>query len=291
MEFQSRASLRTRRARVQQVMPPRPGGVKRTDPPNCSVVSTLVEAAIESRADLRAAERAGAGRVELCASLGVGGLTPSGGVVRAVVAASRLPVHVIVRPRGGGFVYDGDDVEAMLHDIALARSLGAHGIVSGALATTRSIDAEVTRALIEASAPLPFTFHRAFDLTPDLTDSLDILMSLGAARVLTSGGARRAWEGRVMLAELVHRAGRWITVLGGGAVRASGVADLVQATGLRELHLGPRLYARPSEADELKAVGIGRSWDHLEATVLDEVEVAETVRAVATLAGTPYITG
>lgn len=200
----------------------------------------LIEACIDSIGDALAAERAGAGRVELCANLMEGGTTPSAGLIRSVVAHIHIPVFVIVRPRGGDFMYSAEEIEVMLRDIEAAKACGAHGIVSGALHANGAIDEDGTDALLEAAAPLPFTCHRAFDLTRDLEESLDVLMALGAARVLSSGGAATALGGAPVLAHLRTRARDRLGIVAGGGVRAEHIASLAQATGLREFHIGAR---------------------------------------------------
>src|SRR3954470_12639094 len=127
----------------------------------------LVEACVDSVASALAAERGGARRLELCDNLFDGGTTPSAGMLSAVKAAVRLPVFVIVRPRGGGFVYSDEEVMVMRLDIEAARMLGADGVVVGALTREASIDVERLRVLMAAANGLPVTFHRAFDLTRD----------------------------------------------------------------------------------------------------------------------------
>ncbi|MCC7324914.1 MAG: copper homeostasis protein CutC, partial [Gemmatimonadaceae bacterium] len=128
-------------------------------------MSILVEACVDSVQGAIAAEHAGAGRLELCANLVEGGTTPSGGMMRAVLRCVGIPVFAIVRPRGGDFLYDAADIEVMLRDIEFAKSCDIHGIVSGALNPNGTIDEDGTSALLEAAHPLPFTFHRAFDVT------------------------------------------------------------------------------------------------------------------------------
>ncbi len=161
----------------------------------------LVEACVDSVQGAIAAERAGARRLELCANLVEGGTTPSAGMMSAVHRCVGIPVFAIVRPRGGDFLYDAADIEVMLRDIEFAKSCDVHGVVSGALNPNGTIDEDGTSALLEAAHPLPFTFHRAFDVTRDLDESLDTLQALGVQRVLTSGGAASALEGAAMLAQ------------------------------------------------------------------------------------------
>jgi copper homeostasis protein len=189
-----------------------------------------------------AAEAAGAGRVELCASLVEGGITPSAGLIAAVVARVSIPVAAIIRPRGGDFTYGADEVDVLLRDIALARDAGVSAIVTGALTPAGTVDVELMRRLVEAAGPVPVAFHRAFDLTPDLPAALNQLRELGVARILTSGGAQRALDGIAMLSRLVQLAGTGLTVLAGGGVRVDHVAELVAGSGVREVH------ARPTKA-------------------------------------------
>ena len=204
--------------------------------PTGANVPCLVEACIDSVASAIAAERGGAGRVELCAALNDGGTTPSAGMTAAVVASVRIPVFVIVRPRGGDFVYSELELDVMRRDIDAARSSGAHGIVIGALRPNGDVAEGRTRSLVQAAGDLPVTFHRAFDLTPRHREALEAIHGAGCARVLTSGGAATAIDGAEVIAALVTQAGDRIHVLAGGGVREQHVAELVARTGVREVH-------------------------------------------------------
>jgi copper homeostasis protein len=242
----------------------------------------LVEACVDSVQGALAAEQAGAGRLELCANLIEGGTTPSGGMMRAVVRCVRLPVFPIVRPRGGDFVYDAADIEVMLRDIEFAKGCDVHGIVSGALNPNGTIDEDGTSALLEAAHPLPFTFHRAFDVTRDLDESLDTLQALGVHRVLTSGGAAAAHEGAEMLARLVRRGGDRIVVMAGGGVRRDNVSALVTTSRVKEVHLrgsrrveGRMTYRTPRVRISRPFVPDEYAWD-----VTDGDEIAAVVQAV-----------
>ena len=155
----------------------------------------LVEACVDSVVSAVAAERGGAKRLELCDNLFDGGTTPSAGMISAVKAAVKIPVIVIIRPRGGGFVYTPEEVSVMRLDIEAARMLGAAGFAIGALTKGARIDIEQVRTLMRHTGGLPVTFHRAFDLVRDQGEALESLMREGVARVLTSGGAATALEG------------------------------------------------------------------------------------------------
>ncbi len=219
----------------------------------------LVEACVDSVEGAVAAERAGALRVELCANLGEGGTTPSAGMVRAVLHRVAVPVFVMVRPRGGDFLYTAEEIDVMLRDVEGAKSFGAHGIVSGALHPHGTVDEDGTSALIEAAHPLPFTFHRALDVTRDLEEALDALMAAGARRVLTSGGAATAADGIARIARLVRRARERLTVMAGGGVRRDNVASIVAGTGVREVHLRAPVRVESGMTHRVRAVAIAKS--------------------------------
>lgn len=197
----------------------------------------LIEACVDSVASALAAEAGGAGRVELCDNLVEGGTTPSVGAIAVACARLGIPVHVIIRPRGGDFLYAPVEIDTMLRDVAAVRDAGAAGVVIGALRPDGTVDETVTRRLIAEARPLSVTFHRAFDLARDAHDALDVLVGLGVDRVLTSGQAPSAPEGAPLIADLVRRADGRIGLLPGGGIRPENAAPLVQATGVTEVHV------------------------------------------------------
>ena len=196
----------------------------------------VVEACVETLGQALAAQAGGANRVELCANLAADGTTPPDHLLSACVARVTLPVFPIIRPRPGSFVYTGHEVEVMLRQLRQARALGARGVVAGALDTNSRVDATVVAALVREAHPLPVTFHRAFDAVPDQTTAIEVLMSLGVSRVLTSGGAPTAMTGVDAIARLVHQAGDRIVIVAGGGVRPHNVRHIVERTGVREVH-------------------------------------------------------
>lgn len=234
---------------------------------------------MDSVASAVAAERGGAGRLEVCDNLADGGTTPSAGVISAVKAAVHIPVFVIVRPRGGSFVYTDVELGVMRLDIEAARMLGADGVVLGVLTKDALVDAPRTRALMDAAGQLPVTFHRAFDATRDLAQSLEALMALGVKRVLTSGGRATALEGVSELAALVKRAGGAISVMAGGGVREESVQEVVQRSGVNEVHVrGTSLVADgASHARDLRLRKALPS-DELAWEATDERRIREFVR-------------
>lgn len=181
------------------------------------------------------AQIAGAHRIELCTELAVGGLTPSYGLLKQVLQVFTIPVFVLIRPRSGNFTYSETEFEIMKQDIQLCKELGCSGIVSGVLNTDNTIDIERTKQLIELSKPLSFTFHRAFDWTPNPLEALEQLIDLGAERVLTSGQEPSADKGIELLRQLKSKAIDRITILPGGGINI-GNSKMFKDLGFTELH-------------------------------------------------------
>lgn len=196
-----------------------------------------IEVCIDSVESALNAEKAGADRVEVCQNLFEGGTTPSSGMIQQIRSRVSLGVQVIIRPRGGDFLYSDYEYEVMKDDILRAKSLGADGIVLGLLSADGTIDRERTAALIELSRPLNLTFHRAFDMTRDLSASLETLIELGVERVLTSGGEPTVWDGVEVIEGLVKQAGDRIIILPGGGIHERNVEKIVKTTQVSEVHV------------------------------------------------------
>jgi copper homeostasis protein len=241
-----------------------------------------VEVAIDSVAGARAAAKAGAARVELCQALELGGLTPSRGLLAAVVAAVRIPVFAIVRPRPGDFLYSRDEFAVMLRDAQELRAAGADGLVGGALRADGELDRERMRELRAAAGDAPFTCHRAFDLAADAARALDALIELGVPRVLTSGQAANAPAGAGALRALVQRAAGRIAVMAGAGVRDDNVKALVAASGVRDVHLSAS--ARTASAMVFRRAGVPMGSaapdDEYSTRVTDGAMVARVVEAL-----------
>jgi len=200
-------------------------------------MSLLREACCPSLEAVLAAGRTGACRIELCERLEIGGVTPSEALLRAALAATDLPVNVLVRPRGGDFVYDEAEVEAMLESIRLCRALGANGVVIGALTPSGAVDLPVMRRLVAAAkGGLSVTFHRAFDETADPAAALEDIIALGCDRLLTSGHAPDAFAGRALIGALVRQAAGRIVVMAGCGVRPGNIGQIARETGAPEFH-------------------------------------------------------
>jgi copper homeostasis protein len=199
-------------------------------------MNVLVEGCVDSVESALAAQRGGAMRLELCDNLAVGGTTPSVALFEAVRARVRIPIAMMIRPRGGSFVHTPTELEQMLRDIELARTLGADAVVVGVLDAHNRIDAAQLRLLVAAAHDTPVVFHRAFDATPKLEPALETLIESGVSRVLTSGGADTAQAGSAMLGGLVERAAGRITIMAGGKVRGRNIREIVQTSGVTEVH-------------------------------------------------------
>src|SRR5882672_2127052 len=180
----------------------------------------LIEICVDSVASAVAAERGGAHRVELCGDLIDGGITPSTGMIELVRAKVTIALQVMIRPRGGDFCYDADEFDIMQRDIELAKTLGADGIALGMLHPDGNIDTQRSGRLVELARPLDVTFHRAFDMSADLSRSLEAVCLPGATRILTSGGQSTAFEGIESIAELVKGAKGQIAIMAGSGIRA-----------------------------------------------------------------------
>jgi copper homeostasis protein len=196
----------------------------------------IYEICIDSVAGARAASEAGAERVELCAALIEGGITPSRGLIRRARTIPKIKLQVMIRPRGGDFLFNDDEFAEMEFDIDTAKSEGADGVVIGLLRPDGRIDVERSLRLIERARPLSVTFHRAFDMTPDPFEALETLIGLGVDRVLTSGQEPSVLEGLPLITELVKHAGSKIIVMPGGGITARNIERIVAAANPKELH-------------------------------------------------------
>ncbi|MCU0301409.1 MAG: hypothetical protein MUF35_07375 [Candidatus Nanopelagicales bacterium] len=187
----------------------------------------------------------GADRIELCENDPQGGTTPSAGTLETVLELAEphgTAVHVMIRPRGGGFVYDRDEVAVMHRDLRTAVRLGAHGVVLGVLTQDGEPDRRLLPELVAAAEGRPVTFHRAVDVARDLEVAVETAFDLGCARVLTSGGAPTAAQGARMLARLVRNARPGHVIMAGGGITADTVRALVADTLVPEVHVAARAW-------------------------------------------------
>jgi copper homeostasis protein len=200
----------------------------------------VLEVCIDSAESAIAAERGGATRVELCSDLLEGGITPGAGLIASVRRHIAIDLFVMIRPRGGDFFYTDLEFEVMQVEIAYAKSLRADGVVFGLLDQQGRVDVARTRQLVELAQPLPVTFHRAIDMTPDLSAALDDVMATGATRILTSGGAPSVQQGMGEISRMVKAARGRIAIMPGGGITAENIAAVAQGTGAAEFHSSAR---------------------------------------------------
>lgn len=229
------------------------------------------------------AEKGGASRLELCSNLVEGGTTPSLGLLRVIKDRVKIPIYVMLRPRGGDFVYSEDDYQVMKKDLVLFKENGADGIVFGILTPDGEIDVTRSSEVIQLSCPLPITFHRAFDMVKDPVNSLNTLISLGVDRVLTSGQDSTALEGLPLLASLVKQAKDEIIVVPGGGITERNLQRILEESGAKEFHCSARSSRDSTMVYRNQCVSMGASYGPPEFSI----KVADTTRVerFAVLAG------
>ncbi|MFA7543738.1 MAG: copper homeostasis protein CutC [Candidatus Cloacimonadaceae bacterium] len=202
----------------------------------------LLEVCVDSLESALIAQEAGADRIELCSALELGGLTPSAGLIRRVRAALDIDIHVLIRCRAGDFCYTDAEIETMLYDADYAKSCGVNGVVFGALNPDGEIDTHSLGLIRAACEPLSITFHRAFDFCPKPLDRLESLIEQKIDRVLTSGAYPSALEGVMKLAKLHNQAAGRIRILAGGGINSQNALELVEKSGVQELHFSATKY-------------------------------------------------
>jgi len=248
------------------------------EPSQSSRGRVLVEICVGDVMSAVAAQTGGADRVELCDNLSSGGTTPSAGAVAMACRHVTIPVHVLVRPRAGNFVYAPLEVDVMRHDIEVAKALGAAGVVLGVLTADRTIDREQMAILTELARPLSLTFHKAFDQVRNQKAALGILMELGIDRVLTSGGQGSALDGVETLAMLVESAGGRLAVMAGGRLDARSLPRVIRQAKVNEVHLGSAVSENNAGGTTFTALeGAETSWSQVSSQ-----RVAQIVRVVRT---------
>lgn len=223
------------------------------------------------------AQAYGASRIELCANPEEGGTTPSFGMIEQAKKSCSIPIFPIIRPRGGDFLYDKLEFEAMKSDIKSCLSIGCEGVVLGLLKKDGSIDEERTQELVDLAGPMEVTFHRAFDRVSDPVVALEIIISIGCKRILTSGLSKTAVEGKQLLQQLIKQADNRITIMPGSGVRSSNVIELAQSTGATAFHSSARKllvskmdYLNPNMAEDLKHASVDEEEVSRLKTALDQ---------------------
>jgi copper homeostasis protein len=196
-----------------------------------------------------AAAKGGAERIELCSALSEGGITPSAGLIGAVRDAIGIQLFVIIRPRGGNFVYSDRELEVMRADIREVKARKVDGVVLGILTSDNTVDVRRTSELIQLARPLQVTFHRAFDVCPDMERALEDVIACGADRLLTSGGKSDAVKGLSAIAALQRKAEDRIRIMAGGGIRISNVRHVAVRTGIHEIHTSLSTQVRSTAYD------------------------------------------
>jgi copper homeostasis protein len=218
---------------------------------------TVVEVCIDSVESAIAAEEGGAARVELCAALNEGGLTPSAGMIELVRKNIDIKLHVMIRPRPGDFFYSDLEIETMLRDIEVAKRLGADGVVIGVLNRDYTVDGVQVKRLVELARPLSLTFHRAFDEARDQTAAMEEMVRLGIDRILTSGGQASVSAGLSTVKKLVEESNGRIAIMAGSGITMQNVVEIVARTGVKEVHVRSGVsITRPGESRETSLYGL-----------------------------------
>uniref|UniRef100_A0A8C3KKL6 Copper homeostasis protein cutC homolog n=1 Tax=Calidris pygmaea TaxID=425635 RepID=A0A8C3KKL6_9CHAR len=238
----------------------------------------LMEVCVDSVESAVNAERGGAGRIELCAGLVEGGTTPSMGLLQVVKQCVRIPVFVMIRPRGGDFLYSDREVEVMKADIRLAKLHGADGLVFGALTEDGRIDTELCTALLAVCRPLPVTFHRAFDMVHDPLVALETLISLGFERVLTSGCDSSALEGLSLIKRLAEQG----FFSPGGGITERNLQRILEGSTASEFHCSARSARDSGMKFRNPNVAMGASFSAPEYSIkVADVAKVRTLNAIA----------
>jgi copper homeostasis protein len=205
------------------------------------VQNVVIEVCANSLESAIAAQAGTANRIELCDNLGEGGTTPSYGAISVARKLLDIDINVIIRPRGGDFLYSDTEFEVMKADIRMCKELGVHGVVLGILLPDGRVDMARCRELIALADGMSVTFHRAFDMTADPRQALEDVIELGCERLLSSGQERSAQHGAKLLAELTRQAGDHIIIMPGGGVSETNVAQILRQTNAREFHVSGRV--------------------------------------------------
>lgn len=178
----------------------------------------------------------GADRIEICDNYQLGGTTPSYGTVQYICDNVEIDINVLIRPRGGDFVYDDIEYKVLKNDIKSFKSLDINGIVTGILTKNGHVDSEKMKEIIDLVYPLELTFHRAIDMSVDPFTALDTLMTLRVQRVLTSGGENNALDGMETIRKMVQMAGNDIIIMPGAGINSTNISSILKTTGANEIH-------------------------------------------------------
>lgn len=219
-------------------------------------MSITIEVCVDNIESLLTAQQSGAGRIELCSALSVGGLTPNAGFIQKSLDLATVPIYAMIRPRAGDFVYSEAEVDIMVSDIKFMQLLGVQGVVIGALTPSGDIDEIALQRLMRAARDISVTFHRAFDLCRDPAQALETLIQAGCERILTSGQQANALAGCTLIQQLVQQANKRICIMPGVGINVTNAEKICSRTGATELHLSGKT-TRKSQMQEQPNVQIG----------------------------------
>lgn len=237
----------------------------------------LVEVCTNSLQSALNAQDAGADRIELCSELGVGGLTPSHGLLNLVKKKLAIPIHVLIRPRSGHFTYSNTEFEVMLADVEYCKTIGVQGIVSGVLTSKHKLDVKRTAKLVELAKPLHFTFHRAFDWVPNPWRALEELQNMGVDTVLTSGQKESALQG-------LENLGKWqkttkVNLMAGAGVHSEN-AKLFKDAGLRAIHLSGTTFGKSVDVSNNITMNSEKHLSESQVAVTNVEVIRQTIQQV-----------
>lgn len=241
--------------------------------------SIKIEVCANSLQSALNAQKGGADRVELCANLYEGGTTPSMGEIKLARKLLQIDLNILIRPRGGDFLYSKNEIEIIKYDVLNCKNLGVDGVVIGFLKPDGNIDIELTKEIKELARPMSVTFHRAFDMCTNPEEALEELIEIGIDRILTSGLENKAIDGVVLLNKLIKQAGERIIIMPGSGIRASNISTIIKKTGATEYHVSERQSIKSKMTFKRKHVYMGglKQIPEYEIRVIDAEKIKEIV--------------
>ena len=237
-----------------------------------------MEVCANSLSSALAAEEGGAARVELCDNLAEGGTTPSYAQIAMAKKSLSIEVYPIIRPRGGDFLYNALELELMKEDIRMCKSLGCDGVVFGILTAEGRVDMESCAELVELARPMKVTFHRAFDMTRNLFEALEDIISLGCNRILTSGGEASAISGAAVITELIAQAKGRIIIMPGAGINPDNIADLIEITRAKEFHASAKSAVESKMIYRNQRLNMGSEGDEFRYDLTDSSTVSKLIK-------------
>lgn len=217
----------------------------------------FIEVCVDNIDSAITAKNSGADRIELCSHLAAGGLTPSYGLLLQCREKIKIPVHVMIRPRAGNFLYSTEDFEVMKSDVKIVKQMGFEGIVFGVLTIENNPDILRIKEIVKLARPMKVTFHRAFDVCSDPFNALDDLIFCQINTVLTSGQKNTAWEGIDLLTRLILKAGNAIEILVGSGITDENIKQISAKTGAKYFHLSAKIKGQTLPDNKINAIQFG----------------------------------